>query len=122
MRNVELRGKSRNPAWTREELILALELYKKLPKSRVSAKNAAVIQLSTTLNKLRSTVASDPVTYRNPNGVAMKLHNFGRFDPGRGGVALEHGNRLEKAVWDEFHNSHFRLSEEAEKIRSRVSN
>jgi len=69
-----------------------------------------------------STSASDSVTYRNPNGVAMKLPNFGRFDSARGGVALDHGNRVEEVVWDEFHDSKSRLSEAAEKIPSKLHN
>jgi len=42
----------RNPTWTRDELILALDLYLHEPAARGSKTHPAVIELSGVLNRL----------------------------------------------------------------------
>jgi len=75
-------AKERNPMWTRDELILALDLYMTNPTSPPGKTSKAVIQLSDVLNRLGAQLGRDPAgTYRNPNGVYMKMMNFRRFDP-----------------------------------------
>jgi 5-methylcytosine-specific restriction protein A len=66
----------RNPKWSEDELILALDLFHDLPSGQISAKNERVISLSHDLNRLHSAEIVDQETYRNPNGTALKLHNF----------------------------------------------
>jgi 5-methylcytosine-specific restriction enzyme A len=73
----------RNPKWTEEELILALDLFHRLPSGKISARNDEVIALSQYLNVLRAAEVLDAPRFRNPNGTALKLHNFARFDPTR---------------------------------------
>lgn len=109
---------ARNPAWTRDELILALELYKRTSWSALSQRSPEVIELSKILNRLP---LHDPTegeeTFRNPNGVYMKLANFAAHDPGYPGEGLKRGNRLEESVWDEFSNDFARLQQVAKAIR-----
>ena len=72
--------------WTRDELILALDLYTREPSARGSKNHPGVIELSHLLNRLPLHPQSEREEYfRNPNGVGMKLSNFLRFDPDRGG-------------------------------------
>jgi predicted HNH restriction endonuclease len=96
----------RNPSWTREELILALDLYLRHRTSPPSKTSDEVAALSALLNKLRNARnVSDAETFRNVNGVYMKMMNFRRFDPeytASGKVGLTRGNKLEEVVWDEF--------------------
>ena len=54
--------------WTREELILAFDLYCRIPFQKTKANNPDVIQLAELLG-------------RSPASVARKLGNFGSFDP-----------------------------------------
>ncbi len=55
---------------------------------------------------------------RNPSALSMKMCNFGRFDPelsSRGVKGLQHGSKLDQAIWDEFHQDMERLYNEAER-------
>ncbi len=110
----------RNPPWSREELILALDLYFKT--GATDSRNPQVAELSAVLNRL--SIASeypDPDRFRNPNGVAMKLANFAALDPSYPGVALERGGRLDATIWDEFAQDKERLIAEAARLRATAS-
>jgi len=92
---------TRNRPWSREELILALDLYLKIGASYKT--HPDVIELSVVLNRVSDlTRESDATRFRNPNGVAMKLGNFARLDGDYSGTGLSHGNKMESGVWDEF--------------------
>lgn len=108
----------KHPPWTRDELILALDLYFKEPSARGSKTHPAVIELSELLNRLpiRPPTDSD-ATYRNPNGVGLKLSNFLQYDPDYKGVGMKHGNKLEAVVWDEYADDPIRLAQVAKAIR-----
>ncbi len=54
--------------WTREESILAFDLYCRIPFRKTKADNADVIALAEVLQ-------------RTPASLARKLGNFGAFDP-----------------------------------------
>lgn len=95
----------RNPAWQRDELILALDLYFRHYPLHISASHEEVIKLSEILNMLPiHTERPDLKRFRNPNGVYMKLCNFLRYDPNYHGKGLERGGKLEKEIWNEFSN------------------
>ncbi len=79
--------------WTREQLILAFELYCRIPFQRTKATDSRVKELAALL-------------HRTPASVARKLGNFGAFDPqlaARDISGLTHGSKLDKAIWNEFH-------------------
>lgn len=108
----------KNPDWTRDELILALDLYLRANGPHLQAHHAEVVQLSELLNALPvHDLNSRGVNFRNPNGVAMKLGNFMRFDPNSPASGLPRGNRLEEQIWQEFANDIYRLRKTAEAIR-----
>jgi len=94
---------SRNPDWTREEHLLGLDLYLRLRGTSYSDEDPEVIKLSKTLRKLadlRKMVGTE--TFRNANGVSMKMLNFRRVDPEYDGAGLPSGSQLEIEVWNEF--------------------
>lgn len=105
--------KTRNPDWTRDELILALELYLRNPKSPPGKNSKEVAQLSATLHLLGQRLGQGADgRYRNENGVYMKMMNFRRFDPSatsEGHVGLTRGNKEEEVVWNEFANDQVHL-------------
>lgn len=110
-----MRKTSRNPPWIRDELILALDLYFKCRQSLPGPKSASVIELSHLLNQMGVMLqrTKDNATYRNPNGVSMKLMNFRRLDPlyiNEGKKGLTAGNKEEIVVWDEFAHQPNQLS------------
>ena len=91
----------RNLAWSCDELILALDVY--LKRGTGSSTDAFGIELSRLLNQLNDpTQFPDPSRFRNPNGAAMKLSNFARFDPKYICVGLTRGGRLEREIWDQL--------------------
>src|SRR5436309_2927648 len=91
--------------WSRDELIVAFNLYCKLRFGQCHGRNRHVIELA---NGLR----------RTPNAVAMKLCNFASFDPShqrRGISGLGNASRADKEVWDEFNADWNRLAVESER-------
>jgi predicted HNH restriction endonuclease len=98
----------RNEPWSRDELILALELYLTNPASPPGKSSKEVRELSSLLNRLAEQLnrgGTHATTYRNANGVYMKMMNFRRFDPAftaSGKVGLTRGNKDEAIVWNEF--------------------
>ena len=81
----------RNRPWSKEELILALDLYLKIGRGDVN--HPDVINLSETLNRLSdASTEGDPDKFRNPNGVGLKLSNFARLDGNYSGKGMTHGN------------------------------
>lgn len=79
--------------WTRDELLVALNLYHKLTFGQLHARNPAIIALAEKLG-------------RGANSVAMKLCNFASLDPAlalRGIKGLEGASKLDRAIWKEFH-------------------
>ena len=92
--------------WTREELILAMNLYCKLPFGKMHKGNPQVQQLSRLIG-------------RTPSSIARKLGNLARLDPSlqaRGIKGLSRGGNLEVTIWDEFYNHWDRLPFESEKL------
>lgn len=96
----------KNPAWSREELLLALELYVKNRKSPPSKTSKEVESLSSELNRLHSCLGSPASeSLRNGAGVYLKMMNFRSFDPDyttQGKVGMRHGNKLDPIIWNEF--------------------
>jgi len=92
----------RNPTWTREEMILALDLYFRVDPLRVKPSHPEVILLS----KLLSSSQFHPPslrtsTFRNPIGIVMTLHTFMRYDVDLGMRGLR-GGKLGRELWTEF--------------------
>jgi predicted restriction endonuclease len=94
-------------AWSRDELILAFELYCRIPFRATKASNQEVQRLAGLLD-------------RSPAGVARKLGNFGAFDPAlkeRNISGLVHTSRLDGEIWDEFHRDWPGLVSTAQRLR-----
>ncbi|MFO0859770.1 MAG: HNH endonuclease [Phycisphaerales bacterium] len=97
-------------SWTREQLVLAFELYCRIPFQRTKATDSRVKELASLLE-------------RTPASVARKLGNFGAFDPqlaARNISGLAHGSKLDRAVWDEFHHDWSELVVLAHGLRSKL--
>jgi 5-methylcytosine-specific restriction protein A len=113
----------RNPSWTRDELILALDLYVRFKGNAPGKGSAEITGLSAVLNRLSSSAAEGRSDFRNPNGVYMKLMNFRRFDPtyqSQGKSGLVRGNKLEEVVWREFAANPRQLAKTAEAIQANL--
>jgi 5-methylcytosine-specific restriction protein A len=112
----------RNPKWHRDEIILALDLYYDKDLGPVDSNNNKIIELSKLLNKLPIfDNKPNQQTFRNPNGVTLKLSNFKALDPDYLGKGMEAYSKLDKEVFEEFHNDKTRLHNIANEIK-KISN
>ena len=112
----------KNPPWSRDEHILALDFYISREPKIPGKESKEVIRLSEMLNELGRKLSGDRTeTYRNPAGVYMKLMNFRRFDPEYKGVGLAHGNKDEQVVWNLYVNNRAELSKLAHRITQFIS-
>lgn len=112
----------RNPPWSREELILALDLYRKHGGRDPGDTHPDVVALSALLREMAGSAGL--ATFRNPNGVAMKLMNFRSLDPAftaGGGKGLASASKLDREIWDEFSDDHQALAVAAEEIRQGIA-
>ena len=90
--------------WSEPELMLAFNLYCKLPFGQYNKGNKNVIQLAHIIG-------------RTPSAVALKLCNFARLDPvhkKRGVKGMSHGSRQEEKIWNEFNHNWERLAYQSE--------
>lgn len=81
--------------WTREETILAINLYCKIPFGQMHNRNADVKKLAALID-------------RSPSSVARKLGNFASLDPKlkeRGVMGLPNISKLDKQIWQEYMNN-----------------
>jgi 5-methylcytosine-specific restriction protein A len=113
----------KNPPWTRDEHIIALDFYLSHLPTIPGKDSLEVKELSRVLNSLNSFLDHEKTEkFRNPSGVYMKLMNFRRFDPLYTGVGLAHGNKDEEVVWNLYADKHIELSKIASHIKQFASN
>ena len=104
--------------WSRDELVLALDVYFRLAGAVPSPQRAEVRELSAILRSAQLHPASDrPDNFRSPASVVMKLMNFRSLDPSYGGKGLKARGRLDETVWRELAGDRSRLSRAATAIR-----
>ncbi|MFT8781916.1 HNH endonuclease [Acetobacter syzygii] len=111
------RTAARNPPWSRDELILALDLYYRHDGRDPGDTHPDVIALSARLREMAD--GARLITFRNANDVVMKFMNFRSLDPNftnDGGKGLNSANKLDRVVWDEFSGNRQALSIAAEAI------
>jgi putative restriction endonuclease len=103
--------KMRRRDWTRNELIVAFNLYCKLPFGKIHTRNPQVIELAKALG-------------RTPSAVSWKLANFARLDPSlrkRNVMGASHGAHAEIEIWDEFNGDWDSLAFESEHLLRKIS-
>lgn len=93
----------RNPPWTHDEQVLALDLY--LRTRQVPLRAADVEALSALLNRLPLHPQRHSLSrFRSPAAVRLKLANFAALDPGYPGTGMTAIGRGDADVWDRYHN------------------
>ena len=98
--------------WSREELILAINLYCKTPFGRLHNRNTDIIELANLIG-------------RTPSSVGWKLVNFASLDPSlkeRGIKGAVNTSKLDKVIWDEFYNDWDNLAFESESLLATLIN
>ncbi|MCL2414915.1 MAG: HNH endonuclease [Bacteroidales bacterium] len=95
-----------NNNWTKEETIIAFNVYCKIPFKSSSKTNPTIIKYANIIG-------------RSPSALNMKVGNFGRLDPElkkQGIVGLTNGSKFEEEVWNEFHRNWDKLAYESERL------
>lgn len=89
-----------NPNWTREETLLALDLYFDCGGNVPANDDPEIISLSELLRAFPYHVTeARKSSFRNPAGVAFKLQNIRQIATGKG---LGNTSKTDKAIWEEF--------------------
>ena len=103
-------AKSNN--WTREETIVAFNVYCKVPFKSSSKTNPTIIRYANIIG-------------RSPSALNMKVGNFGRLDPElkkQGIVGLGNGSKLDEIIWNEFNGNWETLAFESELLIAQFQN
>jgi 5-methylcytosine-specific restriction protein A len=111
-------ARSRKDAWLRDELILALNLYKKV------GQKPSLAELDDLSGALRSMpieqeLAADP-SFRGRDSVYLKLANFVAVDPDTGTKGMTRGGAGDRQVWEEFAGDPRQLERVAAAIRANL--
>ena len=107
-----------NPKWTRDETILAIDLYFECGGNVPSAKDSRVKRLSGLLQRLPyHESALRKGSFRNPDGVAFKLQNLRQVATGKG---FGNVSGMDRTVWSEFGSTPDKVKEIASLIRAGV--
>lgn len=96
-------------AWSREESIIAFNLYCKIPFSKIHYKHPDIIELA-------------PLLGRTPSAVALKLVNYARLDPAlqkRNISGMRHGSKRDEEIWNEFYGNPEALAYKSEILLAR---
>ena len=103
-------AKSNN--WTKEETIVAFNVYCKIPFKSSNKNNPTVIKYANIIG-------------RSPSALNMKIGNFGRLDPElkkQGITGLVNGSKLEEDIWNEFNGNWEKLAFESEELIAKFQN
>lgn len=96
--------------WSREETILAFDLYCKTPFSKIGKSNKDIIELANLLG-------------RTPSSVGLKMANLAHFDPelrARNVSGMTNASRLDAEIFQEFSQDWTELSYQAQQIRAKL--
>ncbi|MDO5665467.1 MAG: HNH endonuclease [Bacteroidia bacterium] len=102
----------KNNNWSKEETIIAFNVFCKIPFKSSSKTNPTIIKYANIIG-------------RTPSALNMKVGNFGRLDPElkkQGISGLTHGSKLEEEVWNEFNGNWDKLAFESEKLIAEFQN
>lgn len=96
----------RNDLWTREQTILAFNLYYKIPYGTIHGSNPKLVELA-------------KIIERKIGGLGRKMQNLAGLDPvqqARGIKGLSHHSKLDEEIFNEFYNNWEALAIESERI------
>ncbi len=98
--------------WTREETIIAFNVYCKIPFKDSNKAHPLIVKYANIIG-------------RTPSALNMKIGNFGRLDPElkkRGITGLVNGSKLEEVIWEEFNGDWEKLAFESETLIAKLQN
>src|SRR5690606_11487980 len=103
---------AKNKNWSKDEHIVAFNLYCKVRFTKINSSNKEIQELAKIIG-------------RSVGSVAMKLANFARLDPAlkaRNISGLTQGAKGEEIVWNEFHGNWEELAWQSEQVLANYKN
>lgn len=94
--------------WSRDELILTMELYCRTPFGRIHSRNKDIIELANAIG-------------RTPSSVALKMTNFASLDPTLHQAGMSNASKLDSEVWNEFFPHWDEIKTVADKIAQKYN-
>lgn len=87
----------RNPDWSRDETILLMALYRSAPRAgRSHPEVRALSHLLQAAGRREGRMVA--ANFRNADGIAMRLRNFGRHDPVADPYRTQESSRVERSM------------------------
>lgn len=109
--------KLKNPLWSTDETILCLDFYLKHRPNIPNTDSAKLVELQAILKTLNDREQrSGNSSFRNNNGVYMKLMNLQHLDPSIEG-GLPRNSKVDRAVWKNYADDPQQLREIANTIK-----
>jgi putative restriction endonuclease len=108
MENSNINKVKRKP-WTKEELLLAINLYCRTPFGRIHVKNPEIIALAKVLG-------------RTPGSVSYKLANFASLDPSLARKGATNVSKMDREVWNDFFENWDEMTFKSETMYHEVNN
>lgn len=96
--------------WSREETILAMDLYTRVPFAKIGKSNPDIIELAKLIG-------------RTPDSVALKMSNLAHFDPklrARNVSGMSHASKLDPQIYEEFASNIGELAFQAQSIIAQI--
>lgn len=96
--------------WSREETILAMDLYTRVPFSKIWKGNPEIIALANMIG-------------RTPDAVALKMSNLAHFDPKlkeKNLAGMSHASKLDPLIYEEFASNIEELAYQAQNIIAKL--
>ena len=108
---------ARNPPWTYDEILLALDLY--LPERKVLEEtDDRVVALSRLLNDLPVHADRAGSSFRSPDAVVLKLANLRSHAQSTPGAGMDAGGRRTAEIWQRYASRPEEVARLAAAIRS----
>ncbi|WP_136809598.1 HNH endonuclease [Desulfosediminicola flagellatus] len=95
--------------WSRDELLLAINLYCKTPFGKIHVRNPEIIELANLLG-------------RTPGSISYKLANFASIDQSLPRKGASNVSKLDRKVWSDFFDNWEMMSYESELALSKIQN
>ena len=100
-------GRERRNVWSREELVVVLDLYFRLPSGKFTDTEPEVVDVAGLIG-------------RTPAAVAMRLANYLALDEQSGSEGLSHGGDHARKVWEEFRQNRVMIPVAAAEARRKL--
>lgn len=111
----------KNPTWTRDETIIALDIYFLMKERGISSSRIPEIKDATrTINHLHKFIYKN-IVQRTEDSVYLKILNIASLDKDNMIKGQSNGSKLDKEIWNEFQKNKRAVTKRVEELKSMIS-